>query len=139
MRYALIFTWAVGIAVGAEYDPTEVLRRATGRVLSSAKEIPNYTCVETVSRDYLVPAAASLPRACSVLLEQRQFPTPDLVLWLFSTDRLRLDVTMTRKGEIYSWSGASRFDDASVDHVVRSGPFGTGSLVDSWPLCSRRM
>jgi hypothetical protein len=97
-------------------------------VLASAREIPNYTCVETVSRDYLEPAAVALPRACSVLLAQRQFPTPDLVLSLHSTDRLRLDVTMTRKGEIYSWSGASRFDDATVDHVVRSGPFGTGSF-----------
>jgi hypothetical protein len=128
MRYALIFSWAVSLAFGAEYDPTEVLRRATKNVLASAREIPNYTCVETVSRDYLEPAAASLPRACSVLLAQRQNPTPDLVLWLYSTDRLRLDVTMTRKGEIYSWSGASRFDDATVDHVVRSGPFGTGSF-----------
>ena len=128
MRYALIFSWAVGLALGAEYDPPEVLRRATEKVLASAKEIPNYTCVETVSRDYLEPAAASLPRACSILLAQRQNPTPDLVLWLYSTDRLRLDVTMTRKGEIYSWSGASRFDDAAIDHVVRSGPFGTGSF-----------
>jgi hypothetical protein len=128
MRYALLFAWAVCVALGAEYDPPEVLKRATEKVLASAKEIPNYTCVETVSRDYLEPAAASLPRACSVLLAQRRFPTPDLVLSLYSTDRLRLDVTMTRKGEIYSWSGASRFDDATVDHVVRSGPFGTGSF-----------
>jgi hypothetical protein len=128
MRHALILFWAAGLALGAEYDAREVLRRATEKVLASAREIPNYTCVETVSRDYLEPAAVSLPRACSVLLAQRQFPTPDLVLSLYSTDRLRLDVTMTRKGEIYSWSGASRFDDATVDHVVRSGPFGTGSF-----------
>ncbi len=128
MRCALIFIWAVGLALGADYDPPEVLKRAAERVRASAKEIPNYTCVETVTRDYLEPAAASLPRECGVLLAQRQFPTPDLVLSLYSTDRLRLDVTMTRKGEIYSWSGASRFDDATVDHVVRSGPFGTGSF-----------
>jgi hypothetical protein len=128
MRYALILFWAVGLALGTEYDAREVLRRATEKVLASAREIPNYTCVETVSRDYLEPAAVSLPRACSVLLAQRQFPTPDLVLSLYSTDRLRLDVTMTRKGEIYSWSGASRFDDGTVDRVVRSGPFGTGSF-----------
>jgi hypothetical protein len=128
MRYALLFSWAVGLALGAEYDPAEVLRRATEKVLASAKEIPNYTCVETVSRDYMEPAAAALPRACSILLAQRQNPTPDLVLRLYSTDRLRLDVTMTRKGEVYSWSGASRFDDAAIDHLVRSGPFGTGSF-----------
>ncbi len=128
MRYALLFSWAVGLALGAEYDPPGVLRRATEKVLASAKEIPNYTCVETVSRDYLEPAAVSLPRACSILLAQRQHPTPDLVLSLYSTDRLRLDVTMTRTGEIYSWSGASRFDEAAIDHLVRSGPFGTGSF-----------
>ena len=128
MRDALIFACAIGLAAGAEYDPTEVLRRATEKALASAKTIPNYTCVETVSRDYFEPAAVSLPRACSVLLEQRRHPTPDLVLRLYSTDRLRLDVTLTNRGEIYSWSGASRFEDAGIDHVVRSGPIGTGSF-----------
>ncbi len=128
MRDALIFACAIGLAAGAEYDPTEVLRRATEKALASAKTIPNYTCVETVSRDYFEPAAVSLPRACSVLLEQRRHPTPDLVLRLYSTDRLRLDVTLTNRGEIYSWSGASRFEDATIDHVVRSGPIGTGSF-----------
>ena len=43
MRDALIFACAIGFAVGAEYDPTEVLRRATQKALASAKEIPNYT------------------------------------------------------------------------------------------------
>jgi hypothetical protein len=129
MRDALIFACAIGFAVGAEYDPTEVLRRATQKALASAKEIPNYTCVETVSRDYFEPAAVSLPRACSVLLEQRRHPTPDLVLRKYSADRLRLDVTMASKGEIYSWAGASRFDDADIDHVVRYGPISTGSFA----------
>src|ERR1019366_102835 len=82
----------------------------------------------TVSRDYFEPAAVSLPRACSVFLEQRRHPTPDLALRLYSADRLRLDVTMASKGEIYSWAGASRFDDTNIDHVVRCGPIGTGSF-----------
>ncbi len=128
MRYALIFAWAIGTARGTAYDPDEVLRKATQKVLASAREIPNYTCVETVSRDYFAPVAALLPRACAVLLEQRRHPTPDLVLSLYSTDRLRLDVTMARKGEVYSWPGASRFEEAGIDHVVLYGPIGTGSF-----------
>ena len=128
MRDALMFACAIGLAAGAEYDPTEVLMRATQKALASAQAIPNYTCVETVNRDYFEPAAVSLPRACSVLLEQRRHPTPDLVLRKYSSDRLRLDVTMANRGEIYSWSGASRFEDAEIDHVVRYGPIGTGSF-----------
>ena len=128
MRDALMFACAIGLAAGAEYDPTEVLMRATQKALASTQEIPNYTCVETVNRDYFEPAAVSLPRACSVLLEQRRHPTPDLVLRKYSSDRLRLDVAMANRGEIYSWSGASRFEDAEIDHVVRYGPIGTGSF-----------
>jgi hypothetical protein len=129
MRDPLIFACSIALAAGAEYDPTEVLRRATEKALASAKETPNYTCVETVSRDYFEPAAVSLPRACSVLLEQRRHPTPDLVLRMYSADRLRLDVTLAGKGEIYSWAGASRFDDTTIDHVVRYGPISTGSFA----------
>ena len=129
MRYALLFTWAIGFAAtGAEYDPVVMLRRATQKVLLSARSIPNYTCVETVSRDYFEPAAATLPRECSVLLEQRRHPTLDMVLRPYSTDRLRLDVTMATGGEIYSWSGANHFEDGGLDHVVRSGPITSGSF-----------
>lgn len=130
MRYALLFTCAIGFAAtGAEYDPVEVLTRATQKVLASARSIPNYTCVETVRRDYFGPAAATLPRECSVLLEQRRHPMLDMALWLYSTDRLRLDVTMATGREINSWLGAKHFEDAGIDHVVRSGPFSTGSFA----------
>jgi hypothetical protein len=46
-----------------------------------------------------------------------------------STDRLRLDVTMASQGEIYSLSGASRFEDSDIDHVVRNGPISTGNFA----------
>ncbi len=128
MRCALIFAWAAGLAVGAAYDPAEVLERARQKVLAGAKDTPNYTCVETVTREYFKPVAATLPRACAVLLEQRQHPALNMVMRLYSTDRLRLDVTMASNGEIFSWSGAKRFEDAAVDSVVRDGPMATGSF-----------
>jgi hypothetical protein len=126
MRYALILAFAVGLAYGADPDPVEVLTRATWKVLATTRNIPNYTCVETVSRQYFRPAAATLPRACAALMEARRHRTLDLVLRRIATDRLRLDVAMTERGEIFSWVGASKFDDRSIDNVVRNGPMGTG-------------
>lgn len=49
-------------------------------------------------------------------------------LRLCSRDRLRLDVTMASQGEIFSWPGASHFEEAGIDKVVRSGPMSTGSF-----------
>jgi hypothetical protein len=117
-----------GVAAGAESEWLDVLKQATAKVLANYRSIRNFTCVETVQRDYYRPTAATLPRACPVLLEQRKHPTMDLVLRLVSTDRLRLEVTTTRAGEIISWVGAKKFEDASIDKVVRDGPMGTGSF-----------
>ena len=128
MRCLLLLACAIGLSAAAAYDPTEVLTRAIQRAIERARTIPNYTCVETVTRVYFQPAAVSLPRDCPVLLEQRHHRTPDIFLNAYATDRLRLDVTMSSRGEIFSWPGASRFDDHDIDHVVRNGPMGTGSF-----------
>ncbi|HEY1493790.1 MAG TPA: hypothetical protein VGF49_04575 [Candidatus Solibacter sp.] len=128
MRCLFLSAWAIGLSAAAAYDPTEVLTRAIQRAIDRSRAIPNYTCVETVTRVYFQPAAAALPRDCAVLLEQRRRPTPDIILQPYATDRLRLDVTMSSRGEIFSWSGASRFEDHDIDHIVRNGPMGTGSF-----------
>jgi hypothetical protein len=128
MRCLFLLAWAISRSAAAAYNPTEVLTRAIQRAIDRARTIPNYTCVETVTRVYFSPAAMSLPRDCSVLLDQRRHPTPDMILHPYSTDRLRLDVTMSSRGEIFSWSGASRFEDHDIDHIVRNGPMGTGSF-----------
>ena len=129
MRIDLMVAWlGLAYAARAASDPIQVLRRATQQVIASLREMPNCTCVEDVTRDYYEPAASTLPRACPVLLEQRRHPTPDLALRLFSSDRLRLEVAMDRKGELFSWLGATRFEDTGIESVVRHGPIGSGSF-----------
>ena len=128
MRCLFLSACAIGLSAAATYNPTDVLARAIQKAIERARTIPNYTCVETVTRVYFQPAAVSLPRDCAILLEQRRRRTPDIVLNAYATDRLRLDVTMSSRGEIFSWSGASRFEDHDIDHVVRNGPMGTGSF-----------
>lgn len=128
MRYALICALTIRLTAAAERDPGEVMARVIWKVVAAARHIPNYTCVETVSRQFFRPAANNLPRACESLLEARRHPTPDMVLHWFATDRLRLDVAMTEQGEIFSWVGASKFDEEFIDHLIRTGPMGTGAF-----------
>jgi hypothetical protein len=116
------------LAGGADRDPKDVLKRVTAKAVAAGKAIPNYTCVETVNRNFFRPAAPGLPRACSLVLEQRQHRTLDMQLRLLSTDRLRLDVAMVQRGEVFSWVGASKFDDSDLGRLVHSGPVGTGAF-----------
>jgi hypothetical protein len=116
------------LALAADGDAAALMKRAIGNVTASESGIQNYTCIETVGRNYFAPRASTLPRPCSAVLEQRQHPGLDMALRLESFDRLRLEVTTTAAGEIFSWVGARKFDDAGIDDLVRQGPIGTGAF-----------
>ena len=121
--WSAILLSTLRLTVAAEPDPAEVLKRAAAKVLSSSRHIPNYTCVQTVNRNYFRAAQSSNPCAASPLDDS---PTLDR---LIAADRLRLEVTVAERGEIYSWAGARNFVDATVDRVVSSGPIGSGAFA----------
>jgi len=127
-RLALLLASAALWLTGAGRDPADVIREVTRKVLADADRIPNYTCVETVTRKVFVPQASTLARECSAVLALRQHPTLDMVLRQYSTDRLRLDVTMTHDGEIFSWAGARTFENDDPTALVGLGPFATGGF-----------
>ena len=119
---------ALAFLFAAAVDPAEALSRVLAKVRASLRRIPNYTCVETVTRQFFVPAAP-VRRRCDVLLEMKKNPTLDMKLRPSFTDRLRLEVVMTQKGELHAWVGATRFEEQSIDSVVRDGPMGTGMFA----------
>lgn len=127
-RCLLAATVGASLLAAEDADPAAVLSRVTAKVLASGRSLPNFTCRENITRDYFHPAAATLPRACSVVLTERQHPTLDMVLRPYATDRLRLDVTLVRNGEVLSWAGASSFSDGPIDRLVPNGPIGTGAF-----------
>src|SRR5208337_4904056 len=49
-------------------------------------------------------------------------------LQLESTDRVRLEVTVSEGRELHSWPGATRFDARDVDELIRDGPVSTGAF-----------
>jgi hypothetical protein len=124
---ALLFC-AVATALAADPDAIALLRRVLARVGDNTVHLQNYTCVETISREYYRPAGPLRNRPCSWLLAQRAHPQPDMKLQLASADRLRLDVAVTNSGEMFSWAGAGQFDDRSVDRMIGGGPIGTGAF-----------
>jgi hypothetical protein len=88
--------------------------------------MPNYTCVETVTREYFRPNAERAPDSCGALAERKR--AASYRLQRASTDRLRLDVSVTAEREWYSWAGASEFDSRDLSEVVGGGPIGTGAF-----------
>jgi hypothetical protein len=126
-RQALIALLAAA-ACAADSESEKLLKRATERVVANFKSINSYMCIETVQRDYYRPRAATLPRDCAILMQQRKQPTLDMQLVHTVRDRLRLEVAVSSRGEIHAWPGASAFNDSGIDHVVREGPIGTGAF-----------
>ena len=119
----------LGLLHAGDRDPGAVFDDARAKLLASMNRAPAYTCVQTVERKFYRSFSAAAHDACPLLLTDTQDPTKAWNLRLTSTDRLRLEVTVAKLGEIFSWVGESRFDDRGIDTVVRDGPIGSGSFA----------
>ena len=64
---SIILAWSFAVAAAADDNPAEVLKRVTAKVLAREAPLPNYTCVETVTRDYYQSVSAAAPEACTAL------------------------------------------------------------------------
>ena len=61
MRCLLLAVCAIELSAAATYNPTEVLSRVIQKAIERARTIPNYTCVETVTRVYSSPPPFPCP------------------------------------------------------------------------------
>jgi len=134
------------VCAGGDGESDQTLERLRKVVVDEAKRIPNYTCVQTIDRQFYVPAApgsyiappgpyAAGPgpnlappmfRSCAELAAaNRKKP---LRLIPGSGDRFRLDVRVGAGGEMYSWVGANRFGDRSLREFLGPGPSTTGAF-----------
>ncbi len=114
---------------GDSHDPMETLAQARARIVAMTKRLPRYTCVETVERKYfssLRAGRATPPKPCPQLLFEKNAGRSPVVLSMM--DRLRLDVAVSRGGEIYSWVGATEFDPRPLSEMVGGGVVSTGAF-----------
>lgn len=126
-RSLLIFACISALAADRQPDEAAIMTRILTRVRASVAKIPNYTCLETITREYY-EAMAPVARSCDVVLAAQEHPTLNMQLRHTATDRLRIEVAMSSHGEMHSWPGDKSFYDGKIDAMVREGPMGTGTF-----------
>jgi len=107
-------------------DPARVLQATGERLLTDLKRMPRYTCVQTITRTYYATRHRFDRPSCSTLITEHDKRKKKLPIqgW----DRLRLEVALVDGNNVYSWVGAPRFTDDTLDKLAGSGPIGSGDF-----------
>jgi len=104
---AILFAWAQAEDVPAGLDPNVYrLARIKVKMEENLRQLPNYTCVQTVERSRR-------------LARGRRFEL---------LDTIRLEVAMVGGKELYSWPGASKFEEKELRDLVGGGTIGNGTF-----------
>jgi hypothetical protein len=130
MRARLIAASALtAIVLAAQQSPEQTLAAIRKRITERLGHLPNYLCTETVDRK-ITPLkrrhSSDDARPCGELWEDPHLPEAKMPV--LTKDRLRLDVAMVSKGEIYSWVGESEFGDKPLEELVTDGAFASGAF-----------
>ncbi|MBZ5525415.1 MAG: hypothetical protein LAP21_24585 [Acidobacteriia bacterium] len=134
LRFVLAATLTLALAGSAQQtgsaqpapDPAEVLQRTGERLLADLQRMPRYTCVQSITRTYYAPKQQFPRPSCSSLIaahdtRKKRLPSQG---W----DRLRLEVALVEGNSVYSWVGAPRFTDDTLDKLAGFGPLGSGDF-----------
>ncbi|HTQ56946.1 MAG TPA: hypothetical protein VMI94_20905 [Bryobacteraceae bacterium] len=123
MRALLLIPAAAALLAQIPPDAASGLRRAREILSERDRRLPDYTCVQTVDRRHYRRLNPHHPAAtCD---QVRSLSPADLVLT--TTDRLRLELKVSKGVEIGSWPG-SRFSEQSIFKLIGGGAYGTGML-----------
>ncbi|HXO38260.1 MAG TPA: hypothetical protein VN872_06460 [Candidatus Acidoferrum sp.] len=95
-------------------------------MLADLKRMPRYTCVQTITRTYYEAKHPFERPSCSSLIAAHD--TRKKKLPVQGWDRLRLEVALVDGNSVYSWVGAPRFADDTLEKLAGSGPLGSGDF-----------
>jgi hypothetical protein len=125
---ALVALLALTLAGSAQQtpDPAEVSQRTGERLLADLKRMPRYTCVQTITRTYYEGKHPFERPSCSSLIAAHDTRKKNLPV--LGWDRLRLEVALVEGTSVYSWVGAPRFTDDTLDKLAGFGPLGSGDF-----------
>ena len=127
MRPCLLAAATVALLAQQPSDPRELLAQAREVIVARARRLPDYTCVQTVDRQYYRPLRRRFPRpSCAQIAAVNRDRPNDLVL--LATDRLRLELKVSHGQEIGAWARSSQFSSRSIFELIGGGAYGTGTL-----------
>jgi hypothetical protein len=107
-------------------DPADVLLQARERLLPELARMPRYTCVQTITRKYYAAPSHHHDNDCGAIIAARESRKHELHLqgW----DRLRLEIATVQAGDVFSWAGATRFEESDIKTFAGRGPLGSGDF-----------
>ena len=125
---ALIFCAyaATGVSVlwAADSAAQVLFFKVRSNVVYNIKNFPRYTCVQTVVRSqFQLPPAGS--GCATAIANTERNSAAGILRW---HDRLRLDVAVGEKSEMFSWAGASKFETGDISEMVSRGASGSGEF-----------
>ena len=130
-RFSIAFLAVAGLAAAQQDSSSDDVRalllQVRKTVLQTVQQLPRYLCTETIDRSVLRPKESVENRSCDDLAGLRR--RHDWTVVPASSDRLRLDVAVSRQDEMYAWVGEDRFTDRSLADLVGSGATSTGEFV----------
>ena len=105
-------------------DPDSVLRRTRERLLADLERLPRYTCVQTITRRYYRSEmeGASCKKLMDTYGAAKTHSKPRR--W----DRLRLEVAIVDRENVFSWVGAPRFETGTLEQLAGGGPLSSGDF-----------
>jgi len=107
-------------------DPMVALLQARERLLPDLARMPRYTCVQTITRKYYAAPSHQHDNDCGAIIAARESRKHELRLQAW--DRLRLEIATVQAGNVFSWVGASRFDESDIKVFAGHGPLGSGDF-----------
>jgi hypothetical protein len=125
MRRQLLLLAALAARGMAQPDPSELLLRVRENVLRTVDRLPRYMCTQTIDRSQYEPDRHIFVKDCEELELSRG------TRWNLlhtTSDRLRLDVGVAARREIYSWVGENQFGNRSLFEIVNEGSVSSGNF-----------
>ena len=131
IRFPVVLLAFAGLAAAQQDSSSDdvraVLLGVRRTVLQTIERLPRYLCTETIDRSVMRPKDSLPDRSCDDLSGLRKHG--DWKVSMASSDRLRLDVAVSREDEMYSWVGEGGFEDSSLADLVGTGATSTGEFV----------
>jgi hypothetical protein len=122
----------VSRGIKAQENPSDLILRASQKILESVNRLPKYMCTLTIDRAVYETRGRTSAHTCEGL-EARK--TGKHLGRLSASDRLRLDVAIITSheasganGEMYSWVGENHFNSQGLLDLVRQGAISSGSF-----------
>jgi len=116
-----LLMFAMPASSAQEDDGTAILQQVRLKVADQVKRSANYTCVQTIDREYF--------RAVKTEAEGCEHGSKDDRRKEVMDDHLRLDIAVSQGSEIYAWHGSSSFSSAGILELIHSGPVSSGSFI----------